>query len=321
MSFLSFLTPKKPDIDALATNKGTDGLIRALRSRDPDIRIRAAQALGTLGPGALDRLEGALLTRNTAVKLGVIGALSAIGNPRSVPVLTNSLADGNSEVRWQAAIALGEIGDPLAAGALVRALRDPDKYVRYGAAFSLAKIGWKPENAEERAFFFAGMQEWRALKEIGKDAVPALSGLLKDRDNRVRAKAVEILGEIGDPSATPALVRSLADENREVRWNSALAAPKCGILPKYLPRAIAQRPQVTKNPLVAGFLNFLLPGLGYGYLGKWWGTMIFQIDVMATVWLFKYMGDSDSFALLFPIYLVLGIHAWYITTKMPKDPP
>jgi hypothetical protein len=76
-----------------------------------------------------------------------------------------------------------------------------------------------------------------------------------------------------------------------------------------------------KNPWIAGFLNFLLPGLGYAYLGKWWGTMIFQIDVLTTVWLFRLEGDDNSYAVLLPIYLLLGLHAWYITTKMPKDPP
>jgi len=317
----TFLNPKKPDIEQLKNDKDTDGLIRALRSRDTDVQVQAALALSVLGPVALDRLEQALLTRNTAVKLGVIGALSKIGNPHSVTPLTGALADENSEVRWQAAIALGEIADPSAIGPLQQALKDPDKYVRHGAAFSLAKIGWKPLGPTERAYYFAGMQEWAALKEMGNAAVPALSGLLKDRDPKVRVKAVELLGDVGDASATPALMKSLSDENREVRWNSALAAPKCGISPTHIPRALSLRPQITKSPLIAGFLNFLLPGLGYGYLGKWWGTMIFQIDVMATVWIFRYEGDSNSFTLLFPLYILLGIHAWYITTKMPKDPP
>lgn len=321
MSLPAFLIPKKPDIETLKAKQDAAGLIRALRSRDAGIQVAVAKALGTLGPDALDSLEAGLKTRNKAVKLGIIGALSEIASPRSVGSLERALADENSEVRWQAAIALGGIADPSATGPLQKALRDPDKYVRYGAAFSLAKIGGEPPDPAERAYLFAAMQEWTALKETGNAAVPAISGLIKDRDARVRAKAVELLGEIGDASATPALMKSLSDENSEVRWHSVLASPKCGISPTHLPRGISRRPQVTKSPLIAGFLNFLLPGLGYGYLGKWWGTMIFQIDVMATVWIFRYEGDANSFCLLFPIYLVLGIHAWYITTKMPKDPP
>jgi hypothetical protein len=26
-------------------------------------------------------------------------------------------------------------------------------------------------------------------------------------------------------------------------------------------------------------------------------------------------------AVLLPVYLLLGAHAWYITTKIPRDPP
>ena len=206
MSLPAFLILKKPDIELLKSKHDTEGLIRALRSRDAGIPVAAARALGTLGPDVLDSLESALKTRNNAVKLGIIGALSEIASPHSVGSLERALADENSEVRWQAAIALGEIADPSATGPLQKALRDPDKYVRYGAAFSLAKIGWEPPDPAERAYLYAAMQEWAALKETGKAAVPAVSGLIKDRDARVRAKAVELLGEIGDASATPALM-------------------------------------------------------------------------------------------------------------------
>jgi hypothetical protein len=61
----------------------------------------------------------------------------------------------------------------------------------------------------------------------------------------------------------------------------------------------------------------MLPGLGYGYLGKWWGVMIFQIDITATVWLFRYEGETNTYALLLPIYLIMALHAWYIAMKMP----
>jgi len=313
--------PKKPDIEAMTQKKDIAGLIRALRSSDLDVYTRAAKALGSLGPEAVDVLVKTLKTKNKAVKLGIIGALELIKDPRSVEPLILVLKDKDSEVRWQAAIALGEIGYERAIDPLVQALRDPDKYVRYGAAFSLAKMGWKPTDATDRAFYFIGMQEWRAVKTIGKPAIPALNQLLRDHDANVRIKAIELLGEIGDADATPALMRSLSDENREVRWNSVLSSSKVGIALLHLPRQIAKRPQMIKNPIIAGFLNFLLPGMGYGYLGKWWGLLIFQIDITTTVWLFKYQGEANSYQVLFPIYLVLGIHAYYLGIKMPIDPP
>jgi HEAT repeat protein len=316
-----FFGRKKPDISTMTEKKDIAGLIRILQSPDLRVYTGAVKALGTLGPDAVDSLIKALRTNNKPVKLGIIGALSEIRDPRSVQPLVDTLRDRNSEVRWQAAIALGEIGDNQAVEPLVHSLRDLDKYVRYGSAFSLAKMGWKPTNDTDRAYYFIGMQEWKAVNHIGKPAIIALNQLLRDRDANVRKKAIELLGEIGDSEATPALIRSLADENREVRWNAVMASPKCGISLMYLPRGLTKRPQTVKNPMIAGFLNFILPGLGYGYLGKWWGILIFQVDITATVWLFKYQGEENSYLLLFPIYLILAIHAYYLSIKMPKDPP
>jgi hypothetical protein len=321
MSFSDMFKAKKPDIESLAAKKDSHGLIRALKFRDVDVQLDAAKALGCLGPDAIGHLLSALSTRDKTVKLGIIGALAEIRSPETVGPLIATLKNENSEVRWQAALALGEIGDPAAISALKSTLSDPDKYVRYASAASLTTIGWKPHDADESARYFAAMLEWKAVRQIGRPAVPALAGLLRDRDSTVRIKAVDLMGAIGERDATPALMQSLGDENREVRWSAALAAPKCSIPMKALPRGLSRRPQVTKNPLIAGLLNFLLPGLGYGYLGKWWGTMIFQIDIMATVWLFQLEGDAKSYAVLLPLYLLLGTHAWYITTKMPKDPP
>ena len=321
MSFSALFKPKKPDIESLAAKKDIRGLIRALRSRDIDVQLDAAKALGSLGPDAIGDLLSALSTRDKSVKLGIIGALAEIRSPETVGPLIATLSNENSEVRWQAALALGEIGDPAATSALKSALSDPDKYVRYASAVSLKSIGWRPDDADERARYLAATLDWAAIGQIGRPAVPVLAGLLRDRDSAVRIKAVDLMGALGESDATPALMQSLGDENRDVRWSAALAAPKCSVPMKALPRGLSRRPQTTKSPLIAGLLNFLLPGLGYGYLGKWWGTMIFQVDVMVTVWLFKMEGDTNSYALLLPVYLLLGIHAWYITTKMPRDPP
>ena len=320
MSIQSIFPQKKPDIAALATKKDIAGLIKALQFNDTAVQSQAAQELGSLGNEAMDVLVRGLKKKDKHIRLGIIEALTVIRNPQAVEALTETLKDQSSEVRWETAIALGEIGDERATGPLVHALKDQDKYVRFGAAFALAKIGWKPADDTEKAFYFAGMQEWKAVKMMGKSAIPALSHILNDRDSNVRQKVIGILGEIGDPDATPALVRSLGDENTEVRWSAVLSAPRCRIKMIHLPRGLSRRPKMTKNPLIAGFLNFLLPGLGYGYLGKWWGVMIFQIDITATVWLFKYGGETNTYSILFPLYLLLALHAYYITTKMPEPP-
>jgi len=314
---VSLFFQKKPDIDTLRQQKDIPALIRALRYNDFEVQTSAAQALGSMGNEGINRLILALKDKDRDVRLGIIEALSGIRDQRAVPPLIELLNDTSSEVRWETVIALGEIGGPEVISPLKNALRDPDKYVRYGAASALLKTGWNPVSDEERAFYYVGMQEWQKVKDCGPAAISALWLVLQDQDSSVRIEAIEVLGLIGDKKAIPALMQSLRDGNADVRWKAVLASPKCGISIMHLPRGLSLRPRLRKNPLIAGFLNFMLPGLGYGYLGKWWGIMIFQIDITATVWLFKYQGEVSSYGLLFPVYLVLAFHAWYIAQKMP----
>jgi hypothetical protein len=116
-------------------------------------------------------------------------------------------------------------------------------------------------------------------------------------------------------------MQSLADKDSEVRWKAAIALPQCGVKLMHIPRGLSQRPKKKKNPLIAGFLNFVLPGLGYAYLAKWWGVMIFEIDIFGTIWVFQYLGEQFTYEALFPIYFLLAVHAYYITVKAPDEPP
>jgi len=50
-------------------------------------------------------------------------------------------------------------------------------------------------------------------------------------------------------------------------------------------------------------------------------ALLFSFAELVTMWIFKMEGDNNTFALLFPVYLILGIHAWYMASKIPEDPP
>jgi hypothetical protein len=312
---------KNPAIAELWRKKEIPGLIQLLKSHDPEIQSKAQRALVQLGDVSFDGLIAALRTKDRTLRMGVMGALSELKDPRAIPPLTGELTDPSSEVRWQAAIALGEIGIAEAIPPLKKALNDADKYVRYSSAMSLHNLGWVPGDIEENARYRVALQEWNQVVEIGKPAIQVLTDALRDKDHDVRINIIRTLGNIGNAGADTALIQAVGDPDREVRWEAVLASEKCGISPFCLPRALNRRPRTTKNPYIAGFLNFILPGLGYTYLGRWWGTMIFQIDITATVWLYKMQGDIFSYQVLFPIYLILAVHVWYITRKQPDDPP
>ena len=307
----------RPDIPALAEKRDISGLIQVLTSDNFEDQTAAAKAIQSLGHPAVEILISHLKSRDHAVRLGIIGALSEIKDPLAVEPLIETLDDADPEVRWACAIALGSIGDDLAVAGLRKALHDPDKYVRYGASFALAKIGWKPETLKDKALLFYGMQEWGVLKEMGSSAIDILETARKDKDVRIRLKAVELLGEIPGGVVTRSLVSALADENSDVRWKAVLVSEKAGVPLIYLPRGLSRRPRVRKNPRIAALLNFLLPGQGYNYLGKWWGILIFQLDVTITLWLLRFGGESLSYTILIPVYILIAIHAAYIATKMP----
>jgi HEAT repeat protein len=86
-------------------------LLKALKSKDKNVRMHAAIALGR------------------------------IGDDRAVPHLIEALEDKSPAVRRAASIALGMIGSSVAVDALVKRLKDEDVEVRKAALESLIDLG------------------------------------------------------------------------------------------------------------------------------------------------------------------------------------
>ncbi len=288
---------KVPDIANLKEKKDIPRLINALKHTDLRIQWQAAEALVTFGPEHLDPLLGALARKNKDIRLGIIEVLGEIGDSRAIDPLLGVLQDTNNEIRLQAALAVGQIGDQRAVEPLQSLLRDSDKYVRYGASLALRKLQWVPKDPVEQSYLHLGQQEWEAMRGLKDASIPALSTALHDRDPAVREKSVELLGFIRDKAALPPVYRSLRDEDDRVRWQAVLSAPKVGISLHHIPRGLRRRQRKRKNPAAAGILNFFLPGIGYWYLGRWWGLLIFQVDVTMTIFIFTFLNEMVALLL------------------------
>jgi HEAT repeat protein len=171
-------------------------------------------------------------------------ALRKIGKP-AVPALVEALKDDSPLVRWQAAMVLAGIGpDAKEALPALKEARDaeikrpevsPD--VVTAAALAEVQLGGDPAepvaavvellktpNAQLR-YYVA-----RVLGRFGRKgagATEALTGLLDDMAEAVRAQAADSLRALGPAakSAIPALAKKLADEDEAVR-RSALDALK-----------------------------------------------------------------------------------------------
>lgn len=327
--FLRFRTTP-PDIEYMREKKDIRQLTRLLQHPDFTVQWKAADALGTLGPEAIDHLLNALLEHDLPGKLGAIEALADIRDPRAVTPLINVLKySTNTEIQWASAIALGEFGDPAAIGPLRDALVNRDKYVRYGAAAALRNLGWIPDTPEEKADHLIALQDWTKIIPLGDTATAPLSRLLTDPDPDVRYHAVDLLEHLNVSLPQQVCGRMLRDTDGKVRWKAVIAAKKCQVPAQYLPWALSKRTRVRRSPEAAALLNFLFLGLGYNYLGKWWGFLVFQIYMTAllmfTLWPVDMIGtyvfllfvEIPGISLPIPVSVLFAFHAWDIARKMP----
>jgi HEAT repeat protein len=312
-----FLAPRVPDINQLVRSGKIQGLIMAMKHPDLDVQWRAAEALASMGPGVFEVLVDTLHSRSKDIRLGAIEALGDSGDSRAVPSLVPLLKDPDNEIRWETALALGMLDDKEVIPALRDALRDKDRFVREGAALSLERLSWSPENPLEDAYLLCARQEWEALSHRGSLAILPLDIATRDKDPEIRLNAARALGSIGSEEGIPLMYRLLRDPDDRVRWEAVQAAPKTGLPLRYIPRGLSKRPRIRKNPGVAAVLNLLLPGMGYLYLGRWWGVVLFQVDVYITLWLFTHESEALTETLLLTLYILLAVHAWYIARRMP----
>ena len=116
-------------------------LRRSLKDPHPDLRARAAHALGLIGdPSSLNDLVAALEDDAWAVRAMAAKALGRIGGSDAVPHLCRAIADREWWVRTNAAESLRGLGT---AGreALIRMLETEDTYARHQAVAQLEEGG------------------------------------------------------------------------------------------------------------------------------------------------------------------------------------
>lgn len=163
-------------------------LVRLLQDSDPDVRIFAADILGTSG------------------RTGAVSALSE-----------SLLTDSEVNVRYQAAVSLGELGHHEAVDALSRALEEDEEWVQFAVIEALLKIGDSSVinmmvETFDRSSEFVSAMVVDALGEMGE--VRAIPLLLKRLDtssltlrNKILKALVKLTGEM--------FFSFLAEEERE----------------------------------------------------------------------------------------------------------
>jgi len=274
---------------------------------------------------AVPPLIRAARSPSALVRIGAIEALAAIRDPRALDSLTRiARRDRLLEVRWAAVLALGELGVPEAVPVLVPLLRDASPYLRYGAATALDRAGWQPGDIGDQVYLMIGRQDWTGIRKYGTDALLPLRDLLRDADEKSREEIVSVLREIGDPQACGSCRNALKDRNPRVRWKAVLAAIDCGLASHEIPLTVAGRERTGPDPVAAAVLNFLFLGIGYNYIGKWWGFPVF-ITYMFIIFLAQFIFAELSYppvlalVIAYPVTALLGIHTYYLAERMSDE--
>lgn len=231
--------------DPERTDRAVLALAAALQDSDADVRVRAAIALGAIGPraegataflGEASRVPQDPASREAALALGRIGG-------KGTAQLARNLVHADVEVRTHALLGLQLLQSkarPVLA-ALIKALKDSDPNVRQHVMTALRSCDPEPQDifpvlksavagqADEVGRLWAVV--WIGEIAVGVDqglaqeAVGVLTLALADGDAPVRAQAAQSLGQVG-PSARSAVknLRELVnDADANVRLQVAFA--------------------------------------------------------------------------------------------------
>jgi HEAT repeat protein len=257
-----FLRDGDPDIRAWVSEilggigdpSAVPHVVPLLQDPDPSVRATAVRALGTMkDPAVIPLLESALRDQADGIRRAALEALIELRGGEAVECLLRALADRNAELRNRAVVRLGE----LKAAAAVPGLRallttERDEQTRKEIPRALGRIA-DPSAAPDllaaladdgsslvRSTAKSALQEFR-----GQEVVSGLIAALGDERARVRGDAADLLGELGDPGAVPALVELLdADPEAAIRERALRALAGIGdaaAVPALIARLAAER--------------------------------------------------------------------------------
>ena len=178
------------------TDQVSTQLVEQLKDEDPEMRRRAALALGELG------------------------------DSQYVDALAQRLDDPSNQVRFSTAAALAEMDEQAGVDFLFDAMRDPDPILRTNAVKFLS--GVQKSTGTVQAQLISALSSREALARAGAAqvlgqarvlaAVEALQAATGDGNAQVRVNAVIALGHIGLPESRMPLEALLSDPDSTVAY-------------------------------------------------------------------------------------------------------
>ena len=153
--------------------------ISKLKDKNPDVRMRAAKALGRIGDArAVEPLIPALNDMHRDVRWNAVRALGMIGGTKAAEALTKALGDKYDPVRSKALEALVKIGAE-AVESLIKGLKDKSITVRYNSAAALGRIG--SPKAKDALTEVSNNDKSTSVRSIAKDALKEIEAKQKSK--------------------------------------------------------------------------------------------------------------------------------------------
>ncbi len=218
-----------------------EAAIQALQDPAPAVRAAAAKSLGRLKDASAVRALGtALGDPHVEVRVEVVRALGVIDDEGVLGLLVAALQDSDPQVRTVTSEVLTQWSSPAVAKRLAGVLAVPN--LRDAAVDLLRKIGPSSQELMIDVLLHSGPEVdaivGRLLGEVvglpvlserlsateatvrlrgveavgavgGSEAVDALIGVLSDPDERIRARSVQLLAQLGDPRGAAAIERTV----------------------------------------------------------------------------------------------------------------
>lgn len=218
--------------------RSLDPLVKALADTDPEVQIRATDALvnfylpGYVKTGLSARLKrvGSIVqarfleNESSEIVPGFVQAREDVISGLSGIVKKSTAV----EARANAARAAGILRGKSALPALIGVLRSKDDLLMYESLVAIQKIN-DPSAAPRIAFLLRDLNERIQVKAIettgmlgNKEALRDLNALMdRDRSPKVKRAAMGAIGMLADESSRPLLTRFLSDKDDGLRAGAA----------------------------------------------------------------------------------------------------
>jgi HEAT repeat protein len=229
-------------LGGISDARGTDALARALADEDANVRVAAAEALGSAalaGEESRERatrsLVGVLSTSDTFLKIAALDALARLEARLPWDIFEPCVADPMLR-RYAIAAAAGS-REARAVQALAKAAGDPSPTIAREALVSLGDL-------------VAASAEDDPLIDVAREAVESWGHSNAQRaakdaeDGRARAGSLLVLGLLRAPEDVPILVEALGDDDVAERADRAVHLFGPGAIRPLLASAAQSRPSV-----------------------------------------------------------------------------